>query len=199
MNVEIIFAQDLAGGIGLNGRLPWPHFKPDMKRFQELTTGEDKIVVMGRKTHADILAAAKERGRTNKDIKKKGLLKGRTSVVLSSTQDEFHGAVGMKTLRDVFNEYQLTDKTIVVIGGEKLFVEALSWANTAHVSVFDKHYNCDRHLPTTLFNETDWAITPTEKIAVDGEDCHAYFITFARRNPVNVVNNSWVRFNANPY
>lgn len=196
MNVEIIFAQDLAGGIGLNGRLPWPHFQPDMKRFQDLTSGEDKIVVMGRKTHADILAAAKERRRSNKDIKKKGLLRGRTSVVLSSTQDEFHGAIGMKTLRDVFNEYQLTDKTIVVIGGEKLFLEAIIWANTAHVTIFDKHYNCDRHLPTTLFNERDWVITPTEKIAVDGEDCHAYFVTFTRRIPIDVAHNSCVRFYA---
>ena len=135
MKVELILAMDAGCGIGFEGRLPWPHCPKDMKRFQEITTGEDKIIVMGRHTHSDILAAQKERKRKNKDIKKNGVLKGRTSIVLSSTVDEFHGAVGMKTLRDVFNEYQFTDKTIVVIGGAKLFVEAMAWANTAHLTV----------------------------------------------------------------
>jgi len=192
MNVEIILAMDAGCGIGYEGRLPWPHCPKDMKRFQEVTSGEDKIVVMGRHTHTDILAAQKERKRKNKDIKKNGVLKGRTSIVLSSTVEEFHGAVGMKTLRDVFNEYQFTDKTIVVIGGAKLFVEALAWANTAHVTIFDKHYKCDRSLPPTLFDESTWACTPIEKVEV-GDDVNAYFVTYRRNEPRNVFNSECYR------
>lgn len=191
MKVELILAMDAGCGIGFEGRLPWPHCPRDMKRFQEITTGEDKIIVMGRHTHSDILAAQKERKRKNKDIKKNGVLKGRTSIVLSSTVDEFHGAVGMKTLRDVFNEYQFTDKTIVVIGGAKLFVEAMAWANTAHLTVFDKHYKCDRSLPPNLFDDA-WAYTPIEKVEV-GNDVNAYFITCERLEPRRVFNTECYR------
>lgn len=185
MKVEIILAMDAGCGIGYEGRLPWPHCPKDMKRFQEITTGEDKVVVMGRHTHTDILAAQKERKRKNKDIKKNGVLKGRTCIVLSSTVDEFHGASAMKTLRDIFNEYQFTDKTIVIIGGAKLFVEAMAWANTAHVTIFDKLYKCDRSLPATLFDESTWACVPQEKVELSDETS-AYFITFQRRIPLDV-------------
>lgn len=188
MNVEIILAMDASCGIGFEGRLPWPHCPKDMKRFQEATSGDDKVIVMGRHTHTDILAAQKERKRKNKDIKKNGVLKGRTSIVLSSTVDEFHGASAMKTLRDVFNEYQFTDKTIVVIGGAKLFVEAMAWANTAHVTIFDKHYKCDRSMPATLFSEDTWACQPIEKVEV-GEDVNAYFVTYRRHVPLRIFNN----------
>lgn len=198
MKVEIIVAQDIAGGIGLEGRLPWPFFQPDMKRFQTLTTGDDKVIVMGRKTHGDILAAQKERGRKIKDIRKKGVLKGRESVVLSTSEDKFDGAKSAKSLRDVFNEYQFTDKTLVVIGGEKLFLEALPWVSTAHVTIFDKHFKCDRYLPTTLFGGEEWAVTPHEKVAFEGEDCHAYFVTFNRKSPVSIIG-PCVRFYAQPY
>ena len=191
MKVELILAMDAGCGIGFEGRLPWPHCPKDMKRFQDITTGEDKIIVMGRHTHSDILAAQKERKRKNKDIKKNGVMKGRTSIVLSSTVDEFHGAVGMKTLRDVFNEYQFTDKTIVVIGGAKLFVEATAWANTAHLTVFDRHYKCDRSLPPNLFDGA-WAYTPIEKVEV-GNDVNAYFVTCERLEPRRVFNTECYR------
>lgn len=192
MNVEIILAMDAGCGIGFEGRLPWPHCPKDMKRFQEATTGDDKIVVMGRHTHSDILAAQKERNRKNKDIKKNGVLKGRTSIVLSSSVDEFHGAVGMKTLRDVFNEYQFTDKTIVVIGGQKLFIEAMAWANTVHLTVFDKHYTCDRSMPATLLKDTEWAATPLEVVEI-GNEVNAYFLTYHRRAPRNVFSTECYR------
>lgn len=192
MKVELILAMDANCGIGFEGRLPWPHCPKDMKRFQELTGGDDKIIVMGRHTHSDILTAQKERKRKNKDIKKNGVLKGRSSIVLSSSVGEFHGAVGMKTLRDVFNEYNLTDKTIVVIGGEKLFIEAIAWANTVHLTVFNQRYKCDRFLPVDLFKETEWAATPIESIKVD-DDTNAYFLTYSRREPRPVLNSEFYR------
>lgn len=185
MKVEIILAMDAGCGIGFEGRLPWPHCPKDMKRFQDITTSEDDstVIVMGRHTHSDILAAAKERKRKNKDIKKNGILKGRKSIVLSSTEDEFHGAVGMKSLRDVFNEYQFTDKRIIVIGGAKLFIEAMAWASVAHVTLIDKHFKCDRSLPANLFKDTEWVCTPNEKVEL-GDDTNAYFVTFYRREHI---------------
>lgn len=43
-----LFAIDDGNGIGIDGRLPWPHNKDDMKWFKSTT--ENQIVVMGRNT-----------------------------------------------------------------------------------------------------------------------------------------------------
>lgn len=43
-----LFAVDNAGGIGINGHMPWPHNKDDMQWFKKTT--QNQIVVMGRKT-----------------------------------------------------------------------------------------------------------------------------------------------------
>lgn len=183
MNVEMIFAVDRNGGIGKDGRLPWPHCKADMKRFMDLT--KDTICVMGRRTYNDIYAAAKEKKRSDKDIKKKGLLKGRECIVLSSTEDKFDGAVGMKTLRDVFNAYRFTDKRVVVIGGEKLFIQAATWANTVHVSVFENAYSCDRFLPLSAMLDRDFTTTDNATEHSQELGCNVYFLTLSRRDPLN--------------
>lgn len=184
MNVELILAVDRQGGIGKDGRLPWPHCKEDMKRFMSLS--KDAVSVMGRMTYTDIAEAAKERGKTEEDIAKDGILKGREAIVLSSTVDEFAGAVGMKSLREVFNKYRETDKRIVVIGGEKLFIQALTWANVIHLTVFDKVFNCDRTFPVESLNP-DAFVTTVEKITPEGFDCDAYFTTYTRRQPVIIT------------
>lgn len=43
-----LFAVDNAGGMGVNGHMPWPVNKDDMKWFK--TTTQNQIVVMGKKT-----------------------------------------------------------------------------------------------------------------------------------------------------
>lgn len=43
-----LFAIDDAGGLGVNGHMPWPHNKDDMQWFKKTT--QNQIVVMGRKT-----------------------------------------------------------------------------------------------------------------------------------------------------
>lgn len=43
-----LFAVDDAGGLGVNGHMPWPHNKDDMQWFKKTT--QNQIVVMGRKT-----------------------------------------------------------------------------------------------------------------------------------------------------
>lgn len=184
MNVEMILAADRNGGIGKDGRLPWPHCKEDMKRFRELT--KDAVVVMGRATHNDILEAAKERGKKEKQIKKDGILKGREAVVLSRTQKEFDGAVGMESLRAVFNKYVETDKRIVVIGGEKLFIQALTWANTVHVTVMDAVFSCDRHFPMHCLTHGGFTLS-AEKITPTESTHDVYFATYTRNNPVAIT------------
>lgn len=185
MNVELILATDRKGGIGKGGRLPWPHCKEDMQRFMKLS--KDTICVMGRLTYADIAAAAKERGKTDEQIAEDGILKGRKSIVLSSQDIEFPGAVGMKSLRDAFNEYVDTDERLVVIGGEKLFIQALAWANTIHMTILDRVYECDRFFPITQFEVAGRYTMDVEKTSLSGFEHDAYFATYNRTNPVRIT------------
>ena len=47
MDIHLIWAQDLNGGIGKDGKLPW-HISEDLKNFKKLTI--DSPIIMGRKT-----------------------------------------------------------------------------------------------------------------------------------------------------
>lgn len=170
MKVELIFACDSVGGIGFEGRLPWPYFKEDMVKFQELTKREGAVSVMGRRTAEDILAAAKERGRTDEDIVERGLLAGRTSIVLSESVDEFAGATVRKTLRDVFNEYQSTDSTLCIIGGVALFVQGIAWANTVHITQIDSTYECDTKIDLPSFTKLGYIIEPGSMLRIESEE-----------------------------
>lgn len=46
--IVALFAIDDAGGLGVDGHMPWPHNKDDMQWFKKTT--QNQIVVMGRKT-----------------------------------------------------------------------------------------------------------------------------------------------------
>lgn len=182
MNVEMILAVDRVGGMGKDGRLPWPHCKSDMKRFSEITKGA--ICVMGRLTYNDIAAAAIERGRTEEDIRENGILKGRTAVVLSSSQTEFIGATTNTSLRGVFNQYKDTPQRVIVIGGAALFIEASSCVNIIHVTAFDQTFKCDVFFPTKILESNEFAMSG-EKVETD-LDYTTYFLTYTRRRPINI-------------
>ena len=47
MDIHLIWAQDLNGGIGKDGKLPW-HISEDLKNFKKLTI--DSPIIMGKKT-----------------------------------------------------------------------------------------------------------------------------------------------------
>ena len=46
--ITALFAVDQTGGMGLNGSMPWPSNKDDMRWFKDLTTGQ--VVVMGKRS-----------------------------------------------------------------------------------------------------------------------------------------------------
>ena len=47
MEINLIWAQDLNGGIGKKGQLPW-HVSEDLQNFKKITV--DSVIIMGRKT-----------------------------------------------------------------------------------------------------------------------------------------------------
>lgn len=183
--VEIIVAVDPVGGFGRNGQIPWT-CKEDMKRFTAISK-EIRVCVMGKNTYKDMLDMQMKKEGAEERIKEKGILPERESYVVSSTlkPEDVIGATVVPDLRAVLNQYHDSDQRIAVIGGEKLYVQALASATKVHMTVMHKHYNCDRTLPMSYIDKTFVAGqgSITIQTAVDGETHPVKFITYERARP----------------
>jgi len=103
---------------------------------------------MGRRTYEDMIEMRK-----GKKIGK-SILPGRDCYVLSRNKNAaFKGATAKTGIRDVVESLKSTDKrTIFVIGGDKLFVEAISWASKVYLTVVEGHFECDRFFQVDYLN-----------------------------------------------
>lgn len=141
IDLKMIVAMDAGGGIGKDGKLPWPPHKKDFARFKELTMGAQ--VIMGRKTFEEI-----ESLRTERDPNATELLPGRESFVVSSKNISTKMKITVvKSLLDAIKYYNDELKSIYVLGGLQMYTEALPYVKTLYLTQFDQYYECDRHLP----------------------------------------------------
>lgn len=153
---NMIVAVDQGGGFGKDGKIPW-YIPEDLKKFKELTT--NNICVMGRKTYFDMYDMRVERmKKKNPDIatpvKFESILPNRTSYVVTSTHKELEGATVIKNLGAVLNKTKDDDKRdIFILGGFRMFVEALPFTNTVYMTIVKGNYNCDRHFPVNYVQE----------------------------------------------
>ena len=172
--VSIVVATDDAGGIAKNGKMPWPshHFKNSTigsTKFDCTTAGG--VCIMGRKTYESI--AANRKGENS--MLQTALLSGRESYVLSRDPN-FNpvGAMKGKGLRQVIENLPDNDlREIFVIGGEKLFVEALTWCNKVYVTAIKRKYECDRFFPAKY-------LMKNYKIDSGEESDNMYFVNYIR-------------------
>lgn len=150
--VSIVVATDSLGGFGYKGKIPWK-CPEDLKHFKQVTDGG--ICIMGRKTYDDMY---KMSGRENEpthigsppvEVKPSPILPNRESYVLSRNEEfEPVGAKRAKGLRQVVDFLPRDDdREIFILGGEKLFIEALPSAETIYMTVMKKQYKCDRFFP----------------------------------------------------
>ena len=93
--------------IGINNTLPWPRLKADMQHFRRLTLNE--AVIMGRGTYESIGSA----------------LPDRMNIIVSSTLQAAEGCHIVHSLREAIELARHTNKEPCVIGGARLFAEAL--------------------------------------------------------------------------
>lgn len=182
-SIEIVVAVDPNGGFGKAGKIPWK-CKEDLQEFARITK-DIKVCVMGKHTYNDLREMRGTARGTIKKIKKKGILGDRTTYVISSTlkQEDVIGATVVPDLRAVMNKYLLTNQRIAVCGGEKLYVEALAWADVVHLTVMDKHYNCDRFFPVNYLDTTFTMNKLQSKVVqtdVDGSTETVRFIRYER-------------------
>ena len=116
--ISLLVAVARNGVIGAAGGMPW-HLPEDLKRFKRLTTGH--AIVMGRRTFESI-------GKP---------LPGRRNLVVSTTLSSSPGVEVFPSLEDAIHAARATDPLPFVIGGARLYREALPRATDLHVTWVD--------------------------------------------------------------
>lgn len=190
-SIEIIVAVDKDGGFGKDGKIPWK-CSDDMKHFKQIST-DIGVCVMGKNTYLDMLAMQGKRSKD--DITEKGILPDRVSYVVSSTltEEDAPGATIVPDLRSVKNQYP-GETRIAVIGGEKLFIQALSSCNVVHLTVIPKNYKCDRFFPVSFLADTNTFTTKvdgrcsieTKEVTIDDEQGQIAFITYSKLSHLQI-------------
>lgn len=121
--------------IGRNNAIPW-HLPEEMRFFKETTMGH--AVLMGRKTYESI-------GKP---------LPGRLNVVLSRDRElRLDGCLTATSLEAGIRLCQGQEK-VFVIGGEKIFSEALELVETILLSLLDQEYEGDTFFPPSPRNNS---------------------------------------------
>lgn len=132
MKISLVVAMSTNGVIGRNGGLPW-HLPGDLKRFKELTLG--KPILMGRKTWESLPRRP---------------LPGRDNLVVSRSAPtgDHDGACWFAALEAAL-AWALARKTdeLCVIGGAALFKDALSLADTLHLTRIERDLDGDTVMP----------------------------------------------------
>lgn len=151
--LSIIVAVDQAGGFGKDGKIPW-YFPEDLKHFQKTT--KNTVCIMGRKTYEDMLEMVNKRRDEPLEGNKTSILKGRECYVVTSNKDfNAPGATVVHSIRAAVQSLTEADKReVFVIGGERMYIEALAFTNTIYMSVVkEKSYDCDRFFPIDVINK----------------------------------------------
>lgn len=169
--LSLIIAVDEEGGFGREGKIPW-NYPDDLKHFKKVTNGS--ACIMGRKTYYDMFDITIERkgGKKKKPVHIKEILPGRESYVLSKTIKEVEGAIVKPTLRSATETTKRNG--IFVIGGDKVFTEALPWVNRIYMSVIKGKYNCDKFFDVRY-------LTKNFKLVEGKETRNILFMTYQRK------------------
>ncbi len=132
MEIHLIWAQDMNGGIGKNGSLPW-HISEDLKNFKKLTL--NSTIIMGRKTWESLPVKP---------------LPKRENIVLSG--NSVSDVTCFQSI-DHCIEY-LNDNNIAkafVIGGAQVYRNFIHRADELHITFVEKATEgIDTYFPVTL-------------------------------------------------
>lgn len=133
-NLRVIFAAQDDDGIGVGNELPW-HVREDLRHFKAATVGCP--VIMGLQTFKSLPPS----GLPNRHI-----------IVVSSTLDYVVGQKFdlVRSLDEaIARARHITDNEYYVIGGTRLFEEAIRKASQVHATAIHHDLNklCDTYIP----------------------------------------------------
>jgi dihydrofolate reductase len=112
--------------IGKNGKLPW-HIPEDLARFKQLTTNH--TVIMGRKTFDSL----------------DNPLRNRINIVITSRV--INGVKSYPSL-DFALQALKNEKEVFVIGGGRVFADALRLADELRLTLIDRDVDGDTYFPS---------------------------------------------------
>ena len=161
MDVSIVVALSSNGVIGREGRLPW-YLSADLKHFKSITMG--KPIVMGRLTHESI-------GR---------VLPGRENIVLTRNFNyQSKGCTIIHHLNDIASDNLVTGE-IMIIGGARLYAEALPLANRLFITEVHADVQGDVQFP--VIDRDQWRETDRQLFKADEKNEFDYsFVVFERK------------------
>ena len=111
--------------IGKDGKLPW-HIPEDLARFKQLTTGH--TVIMGRRTFDSL----------------ENPLPYRTNIVITSRV--INGVKSFPSLEFALQALK-NENEVYVIGGGKLFIAALPYADELRLTLVEREVDGDTYFP----------------------------------------------------
>lgn len=141
--------------IGQNNRLPW-HLPADLIHFKSITLG--KSIVMGRKTFESI-------GK---------LLPHRRNIMITQQKNLIiEGCEIFHSLDEALNS--LTDESeIMIIGGGRLFKEALPQAGKMILTIIEHSFDGDVYFP--FWNDKEWRVI--SKVDYEPDENNPYRFSF---------------------
>ena len=165
--MNLIVAVDKNWAIGNKGKL-LVSIPSDMKFFREETSGEGKVVILGRKTLETFPG-----GRP---------LPKRLNVILTKNPDfKVDGAVVVHSVEEALEAVKdYADDKIYVIGGDTIYHQFLPYCNLAHVTKIEHAYEADAYFPN-LDEDEEWEITAESDEQVYFDTTYA-FVRYERKN-----------------
>lgn len=147
MHVVLIAAVAGNGVIGKAGAIPW-YYPEDLKHFRQTTMGSP--VIAGRKTHESIVERLGHP------------LSGRTSIVLTrSGVDDHTDVIGVRSVEEALTAAEQTGcEEVFVIGGETVYQQLLSHADTMILTELKDTYAGDTYFPE--WDSQEWTQTKTQ-------------------------------------
>jgi dihydrofolate reductase len=159
--IYLVAAVAANGIIGANGKLPW-HLPEDLKHFKRLTLGHP--VIMGRRTWESL----------------PGALPGRENIVVSRQQGFAAPGAAVAGSLDAALALCAGESVAFVIGGERLFAEALPAASGLVMTEIRRDYEGDARFPE--YDRSKWRETQREAhTAADG--MRFDFVLYERASP----------------
>jgi dihydrofolate reductase len=163
-------------GIGYEDKLLF-HIKEDLERFNEITRGQ--VIVLGRKTLESMQ-------KYNVDFDERW----NTAVILSSNENNIdeipQNGVVANDIKDALEKArtaaQSTDKEVFVIGGGRVYEDALPHVNKLHLTVVEGDKPSDAVFPS--YEETFEVVEEikNEHQTKDGDVVPFSYVTLERRD-----------------
>lgn len=161
--ISLLVAMDQNRLIGRNNQLPW-HLPEDLRYFKKTTMGH--TIIMGRKTFESI-------GKP---------LPGRENMVMSRNRNfQPEGCVVIHSWEPVMERNSRNpDQEIFVIGGQRLFEQAIAFADRMYITEIDEQFEGDTFFPA--FDPSEWQLISKTKGKKDDQNPYDYsFCVYERK------------------